>query len=259
MKNRTERPDYASIQVLDRVVLLLNAVAKAREATLKVLALETGLHTSTAFRILAALDSHGLVARDDAGRYRLGPHLVRLGSAAQERLDIAREARPILQSLRAELQETVNLTVREGDEVVYIERAVADRAMRVEHVIGSRAPLHVTAVGKLFLGEAGGGECSRYARRSKLKAYTAKTLRKTEELVQAAQAAARDGYALDDEEAEEGVGCIGVPVRDSSGHMVAALSVSAPIERRRLDWVAVLKRAAAELSQRLGYTPAASG
>lgn len=257
MKRRTERPDYASIQVLDRVVLLLNTVAKAREATLKVLALETGLHTSTAFRILAALDSHGLVARDDAGRYRLGPHLVRLGSAAQERLDIAREARPILQALRDELQETVNLTMREGDEVVYVERAVAGRAMRVEHVIGSRAPLHVTAVGKLFLGEAGTGECGRYARRSKLKAYTARTLRKADDLTQAAQAAIRDGYALDNEEAEEGVGCIGVPVRDSSGRMVAALSVSAPIERRRMEWVAVLKRAAAELSQRLGYAPAA--
>lgn len=259
MKMAEKSPSYASIQVIDRATNLLDAIARYGTASLKVLAAETGLHTSTAFRILASLDCHGFVARDEGGRYRLGARFLRLGARVRERLDVRQEARPVLEWLRTQLHETVNLTVRQGDEVVYVERAVGPKMMRVEHVIGSHAPLHVTAVGKLFLGEAGPEECVRYAKRTRLKPLTPNTITNVAKLQQQAVFAQREGYALDDQEAEVGVGCIGVPVRDSTGKMVAALSVSAPIERRRDAWITLLKQGAERLSARLGYTPETGG
>jgi DNA-binding IclR family transcriptional regulator len=159
-----------------------------------------------------------------------------------------------MEALRSELGETVNLTVREGDEVVYIERAVPARMMRVEQVVGSRAPLHVTAVGKLFLAEGGEKACRQYAKRTGLPRYTPNTLTQPARLWAAAEEVSREGYALDNEEAELGVACIGVPIRDASGKMVAGLSVSAPRERRQIAWIPRVRAAGAELSARLGYT-----
>lgn len=248
----------SSIQVVDRVAALLDALASQTDpATLKWLSAETGLHPSTAFRILNALAEHQLVERTDAGRYRLGVKLLRLGNQVRGNVDLLREAKPIMEWLRSEVGETVNLTVREGDEVVYVERVLPARMMRVEQVIGSRAPLHVTAVGKLFLAESGEKSCREYARRTGLPRYTPNTLTQVSKLWAESLQAKKHGFALDNEEAELGVACIGVAVRDGSGHMVAGLSISAPRERRQQEWVARIRKAGAEISARLGYSPVA--
>jgi DNA-binding IclR family transcriptional regulator len=219
--------------------------------SLKVLAADTDLHPSTAFRILAAAIENGLVAREGTG-YRLGIRLLQLGSRVASHQDLRREARPLMEALRDGIGETVNLTVRQGDEVVYLDRALPERMMRVEQRIGSRAPLHVTAVGKLMLGEAGETACRDYARRTGLPGYTRYSFTDVEELVQHVAGCLRAGFAYDDEEAETGVGCIGVLVHDDDGNIVAGLSISAPIERRREEWVERLKDAGRELETRLG-------
>lgn len=247
----------SSIQVIDRVTALLEAITThAEPASLKFLSAETRLHPSTAFRILNSLASHGLVERTSAGRYALGVKLLHFGSHVHGKVDLLREAKPIMEALCAQAGETVNLTVREGDEVVYVERVIPNRMMRVEQVIGSRAPLHVTAVGKLMLGEAGDAAIDAYAAQTGLPAYTKKTLATPERLKADIRRSVKRGYALDNEEAEPGVGCIGVLVRDGSGQAVAGLSISAPIERRRSEWVEHVKDAGLALSRRLGYAGA---
>lgn len=244
----------SSIQVIDRLVALLDAVAAHDEATsLKQLAKDTGLHPSTAFRILASLAEHGFVERDASGHYQLGLRLLQLGSRVHGQLDIRREARPILEWLRDEIGETVNLIVREGDEVVYVERVTPSRMMRVEQAIGGHLPLHVAAVGKLFLGSGGAEACLDYAERTGLRACTPHSITDSATLWRHVRNAIQQGYALDDEEAELGVGCIGVPVRDSSGQIVAGISVSAPIERRDQAWVPIIRQAGDKLSARLGF------
>lgn len=245
---------HSSIQVIDRMATLLDALAgEEGGASLKVLSAETGLHPSTAFRILASLIEHDFVARDEHGQYRLGPHLLRLAARARVGVDIRAAARPEMEWLRDQVGETVNLTVRQGDEVVYVERVTPNRMMRVEQLIGSRAPLHVTAVGKLMLGEAGAQAIRDYARRTRLPAYTANTRSDMQALLEDVGVSTARGYALDDEEAELGVGCIGALVRDAAGAAVAGLSVSAPMERRRAEWVALVQEAARRISARLGY------
>ncbi len=254
-----KKTGVSSIQVIDRVARLLDALAASAEpVSLKLLSAETELHPSTAFRILNALAAHRLVERSANGRYHLGVELLRYGGRVRGEVDLLREAKPIMEWLRSQVNESVNLTVREGDEVVYVERATPARMMRVEQVIGSRAPLHVTAVGKLFLAELGAPACKDYARRTGLPKYTPNTLNSYAKLWRQVQATSQQGYALDNEEAELGVGCIGVPVRDHHGMMVAGLSISAPRERRQDAWIAHLKKAGAELSARLGYTPKVS-
>lgn len=252
MTTKSPESHTGSVQVIDRLTALLEALARQRDAvSLKVLAADTGLHPSTAFRILAAAIENGLVAREGS-HYRLGIRLLQWGNRVASHQDLRRAARPLMETLRDRIGETVNLTVRQGDEVVYLDRALPERMMRVEQRIGSRAPLHVTAVGKLMLGEGGADACRAYAQRTGLPGYTRYSLIDEEQLVQHVSGCLRAGFAYDDEEAETGVGCIGVLVHDDSDEIVAGLSISAPIERRRDEWVELLKDTARKLSARLG-------
>ncbi len=246
--------DASPIQVIDRMAGLLDALAAEQNgASLKILSAETGLHPSTAFRILASLSQHGFVARDETGLYLLGPHLLQLAAKVRVGLDVRAVARPEMEWLRDQVGETVNLTVRQGDEMVYVERVTPNRMMRVEQLIGSRAPLHVTAVGKLMLGEAGAAATRDYAKRTRLPAYTSNTRHNIKTLLEDIGVCSARGYALDDEEAELGVGCIGALIRDATGAAVAGLSVSAPMERRQMDWVKLVQEAARRVSARLGF------
>ncbi|MET0047337.1 MAG: IclR family transcriptional regulator [Sedimenticola sp.] len=245
----------ASIQVIDRAGQLLDSIADQEEesVTLKILSAETGLHPSTAFRILSALSDIGFVQRDEAGRYSLGIKLRQLGCRVRASADIRIEAKSIMEWLRDKVGETVNLTIREGDEMVYVERATTTRMMRVEQVIGSRAPLHVTAVGKLMLGEGNAEEIKEYVKRTGLPEYTQNTLTDLKSLKSEIEESLEKGYALDNEEAELGVGCIGVLIRDVTGAAVAGLSISAPMERRKDEWIPIVQKAGRRLSEQLGY------
>lgn len=247
-------PDKSPIQVIDRMSALLDAVARYPEpVTLKILAAETKLHSSTAYRILDAMTVNGFIERDASGRYELGRRLLSLGSRVHARSDVRQFALPVMSRLRDEVGESVNLTVREGDEVVYIEKATPNRMMHVQQLVGSRAPLHVTAVGKLMLATGGDEACRDYAERTNLPAYTRNTINDLTRLLQEAQALRTQGYAFDDEEAEIGVGCIGTLIFDAGGNTIAGLSISAPIERRQAQWVENLMQAAREISEQLGY------
>lgn len=242
----------SGIQVVDRLVRLLEAIANARgPASLKYLAADTSLHPSTAFRILAALQTHDLVEKNPAGDYELGRRLLRLAQRVPARNDLREIAKPTMTWLRDQTGESINLTVREGDEVIYIERVLPNRMMRVEQVIGSRAPLHVTAVGKLLLGEGSEAHCRDYARRTGLPKYTRNTHTSPETLLADIKTCAARGYARDDEEAELGVGCVGVLLRGPQGEAVAGLSISAPRERLKESWIPLLQEAGRQLSQRL--------
>ena len=243
----------SSIQVIDRSVSLLEAISLYEGAvSLKLLSADTGLHPSTAFRILGALIEAGFVEKNSQGHYMLGNKLVRLASKVRRGVDLREQALDIMEALRDEIGETVNLTVRENDEVVYIERATPNRMMRVEQVIGSRAPLHVTAVGKLMLAELGEPFIHAYANRTGLKSYTSHTFSTEETLLGEIQHSHAQGFAYDNEEAEEGVGCIGVLIYDGNKNVIAGLSISAPIERRKKEWVKLVQVAGKRITERLG-------
>ena len=221
---------------------------------LKQLATETKLHPSTAHRILSVMVDHRLVDRIEPGTYRLGIRLLELGSVVKSRISVRQEALPHMQSLQEELGETVNLSVRHDDEVVYIERASNSNAMmRVVQIIGARAPLHITAVGKIFLAHDAPGRSVDYARRTGLPKFTENTLIDPEHLTRELEKIRRQGYALDNEEAEKGVSCIGAGIYNDEGRLVAGLSVSAPSDRLNLAWTAQVRQTAERISRAIGF------
>lgn len=244
-----------SIQVIGRMSSLLNELARHPEAAaLKTLAQATGLHPSTAHRILSAMVSAGMAERVEQGSYRLGIRLLELGNLVKARISVREQALPHMRRLHAATGEAVNLSVRREDEIVYVERTSSGRSlMRVVNIVGARAPLHITAVGKLFLLEDGADGLRAYAARTRLPQHTRNTLTSVAALEKEFDKIRRQGYALDAEEAELGVRCIGAAIRDDGGAVVAGLSVSAPAERMKTAWSGLVKETAEHISRAIGY------
>lgn len=221
---------------------------------LKQLAAETRLHPSTAHRILAVMVENRLVDRIEPGTYRLGIRLLELGNLVKSRINVRQEALVHMHHLHEELGETVNLSVRHADEVVYIERTADSHSMmRVVQIIGARAPLHITAVGKLFLAEDGPDKCADYARRTGLPRFTENTLTDADAFMKEIERIRRQGYAFDNEEAEKGVSCIGAGIFSDDGRLVAGLSVSAPSDRLNRAWAPQVRQTAEKISRALGH------
>jgi DNA-binding IclR family transcriptional regulator len=250
-----------SIQVIERMMRLLEVLAESADAvSLKILAAKSGLHPSTAHRILTALVRDRMVERVDQGSYRLGMRLLELGNLVKSRISVREHALPLMRELHGQIGEAVNLSVRRDDEIVYIERTSSGRSlMRVVNIIGARAPLHITAVGKLFLLEDGVAGVRSYAERTGLPAFTKNTIHALPALERELDRVRRQGHALDNEEAELGVRCIGAGVRDDTGALVAGLSVSAPAERMKPGWASLVRETAEKISRAIGYRGAAAG
>ena len=246
-----------SIQVIERMMKLLDVLAEHPDPVpLKQLALETGLHPSTAHRILGAMTGSGFVERGDAGVYRLGIRLLELGSIVKSRISLRETAMPAMLKLHAATGESVNLGIRAGDEIVYVERTSSGRsAVRVVHIVGARAPLHTTATGKLFLVADGPQKVKDYAKRTGLPASTATSITTLQDLEKELDKVRRHGVAFDMDEVENGVRCIAAGIRDDSGKLVAGLSLSTPSERFDAGWGPLIRETADEISQALGYTP----
>jgi DNA-binding IclR family transcriptional regulator len=254
-KSVTGKETKSSIQVIERMMHLLDALAgHGAPVNLKQLATQTRLHPSTAHRILGVMVENRLVDRIEPGTYRLGIRLLELGNLVKSRISVRQEALPHMQRLHQQLGETVNLSVRHDDEVVYVERTSASNSMmRVIHIIGARAPLHITAVGKIFLSSDGPEKSLQYIRRTGLPKYTENTLTDAGSLAQELENIRRQGYALDNEEAEKGVSCIGAGIYNDEGRLVAGLSVSAPSDRLDKAWAAQVKRTAERISHAIGH------
>jgi len=244
-----------AIQVLARAMRLLDALAAQPEpVSLKELARATGLHPSTTHRILSDLAVGRYVERVDSGVYQLGMRLLELGSRVKGRFNVRDVAAQAMQALHKLTGQTVNLAVQQGDEIVYIDRAWSERSgMQVVRAIGGRAPLHLTSTGKLFLLASDPRVVRAYALRTGLPGQTANSLTSLERLEHELAQIRRLGYARDNEELEIGVCCIAAGLFDDSGKLVAGLSISAPTERMRDDWVTLLIQTAREISGALGY------
>lgn len=245
------------IQVIERMMRLLDVLAQHPEPLgLKQISQYTRLHPSTAHRILAAMSADRLVDRVEPGSYRLGMRLLELGNLVKSRISVRELALPVMRELHAQTGETVNLSIRHDDEIVYVERTSSGRsAMRVVHVIGTRAPLHVTAAGKLFLLEEGFARLRDYAKRTGLAAYTKNTITSLPILERDLERTQRQGWATDNEEAEDGVRCVAAGIRDDVGNLIAALSLSTPADRMKVQWGPLVKEAAERISDTIGHRP----
>ncbi len=246
-----------AIQVLERTMHLLDALAQHPDpVSLKDLAQATGLHPSTAHRILNDLVAGRYVDRVDSGMYSLGMRLLELGHLVKGRLNVRDAAITPMRMLHRLTGQTVNLSVRQGDEIVYIDRAYSERSgMQVVRAIGGRAPLHLTSTGKLFLSVDDPRQVRSYALRTGLQGHTANSLRDLAKLERELEQVRAKGFARDNEELEMGVRCIAAGIHDDTGKLIAGLSISAPADRLQDGWIDALVETAAQISDALGYEP----
>jgi DNA-binding IclR family transcriptional regulator len=244
-----------TIQVIGRVFTLLDILARHREpVSLKVLAEEAGLHPSTTHRILNDLALGHLVDRPETGTYRLGMRLLELGNLVKARLDVREAALGPMRDLHRHTQQTVNLSLRQGDEIVYVERAYGERSgMQVVRAIGGHAPLHLTSVGKLFLAQDEPQRIRAYCTRTGLAGQTPNSITRVAQLEQELQKVRTQGVARDNEELELGVRCMAAGIFDDQARLVAGLSISAPADRMEEAWLKKLTENAQIISSRLGF------
>ena len=256
-----ERGERKSIQVIERMTVLLDILARHPGALpLKTLSAESGLHPSTAHRILAAMAQGGLIERRDSGSYRLGIRLLELGSLVKSRISLRGKASPHMRRLHEQTGESVNLGIRDGDEIVYVERSSSGRAaVRVVHIVGTRAPLHTAASGKLFLAAQSDAEVDEYVQRTGLPAQTPASITRPAQLVCELQTVRERGFARDLDEVETGVRCLAAGIYDDLGQLVAGLSLSMPSDRFSMEHLQALRGAARAISYDLGFCDALDG
>ena len=256
-KTDSSIPLKPSVQVLERMFTLIDVLASREEAiSLKEISEKTGLHPSTTHRILNDLTIGRFVDRPESGSYRLGMRLLELGNLVKARLSVRDAALTPMRSLHKLIQQPVNLSMRQGDEIVYVERAYSERSgMQVVRAIGGRAPLHLTSTGKLFLALDDPQRVRAYATRTGLAGHTRNSITQLPVLERELAKARQYGIARDNEELELGVRCMAAGVYDDQGKLVAGLSISAPADRLDEGWLPKLQATANEISLALGHTP----
>src|SRR6187397_1713974 len=247
--------DTPTIQVLARSFALRDMLASQPDpVSLKEISARTGLHPLTAHRILNDLATGRFVDRPEAGSYRLGMRLLELGNLVKGRLNVRDAALAPMRELHKLTQQPVNLSMRQGDEIVYIERAYSERSgMQVVRAIGGRAPLHLTSTGKLFLAVDEPQRIRSYATRTSLAGHTRNSITDLPSLERELSRVAQYGTARDDEELELGVRCMAAGILDDQGNLVAGLSISAPADRLEEAWLERLRATAARISASLGH------
>lgn len=247
------------VQVLDRALAILDLLADQQEnASLSDLAEKLQLNKSTAHRLVMILERDRLVERDaNSGRYRLGMRLFELGSIAISRFDIREKARRHLEQLLYEVDESVHLCTLDGGEVLYLDRVEPTRSVRMQCHVGRRNPAHCTSVGKAMLAHLPDREVDEILRQHGMPRRTPRTLSTPAELKSDLAVIRARGYAIDDEEIEEGVRCVGVAVLGHNGRPLAAISVSAPSFRLSMEKVPIVaasvSRGAKSLSMESGF------
>jgi len=241
-------------------VSVLEQLGKCTEASITQLAQVTDLHKSTIHRLLVTLEATGMVRQNPQnGHYRLGFKMMELGAAALRSVELRTTAHPHMEELSRTMGLTVNLGVLDHGEVVYVDKIEGAGTFRFLCHMGSRAPFHCTAMGKVMTADLTPAEQRRLVFARPLKRFTRKTITDPEKMLTHLRQVAEQGWAMDDGEHNDLGHCVGAPVRDHSGRVVGAISMTtvcaelAPLERDRL--LTYLLRTAAAISSDLGHEP----
>ncbi len=250
------------IRSISRAVRILETFRGGASPTVTELSRSLKLPKSSVFEILSTLTAEGMVAKEEqTNRYRLGTKLLELSSLAGQGLEVTAAAEPLLRTLNEALDETVQLTVLDKGEILYVSGFESTRQLRTFFRLGDRAPLHCTALGKAILAFLPRKEIDRIVRAAGLTRFTPRTLTDRHVLVEELQQTAARGYSVDDMEHEEGVRCVAAPIRNREGNVFAAVSVSGPAHRvspaRETEIARRVVAAAEEISRRLGWVAAA--
>jgi IclR family transcriptional regulator, KDG regulon repressor len=217
-----------------------------------------GLDRSTTYRILLSLEEAGFVEKDSStGGYSLGLAAFEIGNAYLTQIDVIQVSKPVMAELASKAQETVHLAVLSDMEIVYVDKVDSPRALGVMSKIGQRGPLHCTALGKTLLAFLPEAEQSKIVQKLKMVPFTSTTITSKQRLLEELGIIRKQGYALDRREIEEDVECIGGPIRNHLGEVIAALSISGPQRKigtpQEKQFIDDVVKATVLISSKMGY------
>lgn len=217
------------VNTVSRAALILDHLADHEDQGVSDIAKVLDIPKSSAHSILTTLEHHALIERDErTGRFHLGLKLIELGYRAQGELGLVRIGRPFLQGLNRDTDETIHLTILDNREVLYVDCVESKLRLRTYSVIGVRAPLYCTSVGKALLAWQSDAYIKEYLSHTVLRPETSRTITDSAALEIELEKVKSQGFAIDDREHEDHLRCIGAPIRNSRGEVFASLSISGP-------------------------------
>ncbi|MFF3326282.1 IclR family transcriptional regulator [Streptomyces sp. NPDC002889] len=246
------------VQSVDRAISVLEILAQHGEAGVSDVAAEIDVHKSTAFRLLGALESRGLVEQaGERGKYRLGFGIVRLAGAVTGRIEVTQQGRPVCERLAEQIGETVNIAVMQEHFAINLFQVRGPAAVAAHNWVGQLTPLHATSSGKILLAHLPAKERAELLSQTGLKKMTPHTLTARTKLEKNLAEAREIGYSWTHEELELGLHAMAAPIRSRDGDVIAALSASGPSYRltdeRMREVAPLLIEGADEISHRMGY------
>jgi IclR family transcriptional regulator, KDG regulon repressor len=260
-----EKYQEAGTQALQRAIFILNSFSQGRiELSLTDFCKNLSLPKGTVHRLLSTLKYHHFIEQDQTNlKYRLGWRLFELGSSVDTLNLLTKNAHPFLEELCERCKETVHLAVLKEGDIFYIDKIIGEHKMTMVTSVGLRLPSHVGGLGKCLLAFLSDEELDKILGGRELKRFTKNTLTDPGKLKEALKKVRENGYALDNEEVEIGLTCVAVPVKDFSGKVVAAVSISGPTLRINKDirshYIKLLLDTGQKVSEALGLKAHSDG
>ena len=256
---KREKTNYIIQSVNHALDILEEFCNQQEELGVTELSKRLNLHKNNVFRLLATLESRGYIEQNKATEnYCLGVKNLELGQAFIKQIGLLRLAKPVLENLVKECDETGYIAVARGNSVFYLDAVETKQIVKVASRIGSRLPILTTSVGKVLVASDPLEEIEKKIPKTGLTAYTEHTITDKKKLIEHLKKVAKQGYAIDYEEVDIGVACTAAPIRDYTRHVVGAISLSGPsqrltIEKIEKELVPKVVESANEISRRLGY------
>lgn len=257
---RKEKSEYLIQAVSHALDLLEQFHDDVDELGVTELSKRLKLHKNNVFRLLATLESRGYIEQNRVTEnYRLGLKTLELGQTFIKQMGLLRQSKPILESMASECNETIYVSVLKDFHIIYLDAVETTMTVRVVPRVGSRLPAYCTAAGKVQIAYMSDEELEQNLAENSLHHYTPNTITTAEELKKHLRQVAEEGYAIDDEELDEGVKCVSAPIRDYTRRIIGAVSISGPsmrfsAQRIKTELVPLVMKAAEEISAKLGYT-----
>lgn len=256
---KKEKTDYVIQAVYHALDLLEQFRDEVDELGVTELSKRLDLHKNNVFRLLATLESRHYIEQNRVtGNYRLGLKTLELGQNFIKQMGLLRQARPVLEQLVRECNETTYVAILKDFQIVYLDVVETDMTVRVVPRVGAQLPAYCTAAGKVQIANMSDEELAKFLPAKELKRYTPNTVTDRDVLKKQLKKIVEQDYAIDDEELDMGVRCIGAPIRDYTRRIVGAISISGPSmrltdERMEKELIPKVRQAAEEISSKLGY------
>ena len=256
---KKDKTDYVIQAVSHALDLLEQFRDDVDELGVTELSKRLNLHKNNVFRLLATLESRNYIEQNKVTEnYRLGLKTLEMGQTYIRQMGLLRQARPVLERLVRECNETTYVAILKDLKIVYLDVVETDMTVRVVPRVGTQLPAYCTAAGKVQIASMSDEELAKYLPAKELKRFTPNTITDRETLKKQLKQIAEQEYAIDDEELDLGVRCIGAPIRDYTRRVVGAISISGPSmrltdERIENELIPLVKKAADEISTKLGY------